>query len=92
VQDGITEFIGSRRIVVIGWQMMKTEYKPAYLTRLQLAHATVAMQEYIKILQREAAENPQGGELEDILIVESVLAELSRAKAAPGVAVIPVGQ
>ncbi len=65
---------------------MTTEYKQIFLTHLQMSKTVVALQEYIKILQREAAEDPQGGELEDILIVESVLAELKRARAAPSVA------
>ena len=68
---------------------MSTEFKTAYLTRLQISNTIIAMQEYIKILQREAAEDPQGGEHEDILIAESVLRELSRAKAAPGIPAIP---
>ncbi|WP_338847296.1 hypothetical protein V8J88_01085 [Massilia sp. W12] len=68
---------------------MNTEFKTIYLTRLQISNAIIAMQEYIKQLQREAAEDPQGGEHEDILIIESVLAEMSRAKAAPGITAIP---
>lgn len=68
---------------------MAAEFKQVFLTRLQLSNTVIALQEYIKLLQREAADDPQGGEHEDILIAESVLAELSRAKAAPGVATIP---
>lgn len=68
---------------------MSAEFKTVYLTRLQISNAIIAMQEYMKLLQREATEDPQGGEHEDILIVESVLAELSRAKAAPGIPAIP---
>jgi hypothetical protein len=64
---------------------MSIEYKAIYLTKLQISQTIVATQEYIKILQREAAEDPQGGEHEDILILESILLELSRAKTAPGV-------
>ncbi len=63
---------------------MQIEVKTARLTKLQLSHTIVALQEYIKLLQKEAREDPQGGELEDILVAESVLEELSRAKAAPG--------
>lgn len=47
------------------------------------------MREYVKLQQREAADDPQGGEHDYILIVESVLAELSRAKTAPGIPAIP---
>ena len=39
---------------------MTTEYKQVFLTRLQMSNTVVALQEYIKILQREAAEDPQG--------------------------------
>lgn len=60
---------------------MTTDLKTIHLTRLQLSSAIVAVQEFLKILHSEAAENPQGGEHEDILIAESVLEELRRAKA-----------
>ncbi len=63
---------------------MAPEFKNLKLTRLQLSSAIVAMQEFIKLLQRESADNPQGGEHEDILVAESVLRELIRAKNAPG--------
>ena len=59
---------------------MAPEFKNLQLTRLQLSSAIVGMQEFIKLLQKEAAENPQGGEHEGILIAESVLRELIRAK------------
>jgi hypothetical protein len=62
---------------------MAIEINPVQLTRLQLSSAIIAMQEYIKLLNKEAAENPQGGEHEDILVAESVLREMIRAKTAP---------
>ena len=68
---------------------MSIDFKVVYLTRLQISQAIVATQEYRKLLQREASENPQGGEHEDILILDSVLSELSRAKAASGISEIP---
>jgi hypothetical protein len=63
---------------------MAPEFKNLQLTRLQLSSAIVGMQEFIKLLQKEASENPQGGEHEDILVAESVLRELIRAKNVPG--------
>lgn len=71
---------------------MSIEFKTVYLTSLQISHAIVAAQEYRKLLQREASEDPQGGEHEDILILDSVLSELSRAKATPGLPAIPPRQ
>lgn len=68
---------------------MSIEYKAIFLTKLQISQAIIATQEFIKLLQREAAEDPQGGEHEDILILESILSELSRAKASAGVAERP---
>ena len=62
---------------------MAIEFHSVQLTRLQLSSAIVALQKYIKLLHRESAENPQGGEHEDILVAESVLREMIRAKAAP---------
>jgi hypothetical protein len=61
---------------------MGIEFNTVQLTRLQLSSAIIALQEYIKLLHKEAAEDPQGGEYEDILIAESVLRELIRAKSA----------
>lgn len=59
---------------------MEIELKSISLSKLQISNTIVALQEYIKILRKEAAEDPQGGEHEDILIAESVIAELVRAK------------
>jgi hypothetical protein len=59
---------------------MATEVKIVQLTRRQLSSAIVALREYIKLLHKEAADGPQGGEHEDILIAESVLKELIRAQ------------
>jgi hypothetical protein len=60
--------------------IMAPEFRNLQLTRLQLSSAIVAVQEFIKLVQKEAAENPQGGEHEDILVAESVLRELIRAR------------
>jgi hypothetical protein len=57
------------------------------LTRLQLSSAIVGMQEFIKLLQKETADDPQGGQHEDIVIAQSVLRELIRAKNAPATSV-----
>jgi hypothetical protein len=59
---------------------MAIEVKTLQLNRTQLSSAIVAVPEYIKLLHKEAAENPQGGEHEDILIAESVLKELVRTQ------------
>jgi hypothetical protein len=59
---------------------MAIEVTTVQLTRRQLSSAIVALQEYIKLLQKEAADGPQGGEHEDILIAESILKELIRAQ------------
>jgi hypothetical protein len=59
---------------------MVIEVKTVQLTRSQLSSAIVALQEYIKLLRKEAAQDPQGGEHEDILMAESVLKELIRAQ------------
>jgi hypothetical protein len=64
---------------------MAIEMKTINLTDRQISHAVVALQEYIKLLNREAAEDPQGGEHEDILIADSIIRELARAKKTPGV-------
>jgi hypothetical protein len=56
------------------------EIKTVQLTRRQLSSAIVALQEYIKLLHKGAAEDPQGGAHEDILAAESVLKELVRAQ------------
>ena len=64
---------------------MATEVKAIHLTDRQISHAVVALQEYIKLLNKEAAEDPQGGEHEDILIADSIIRELAQAKKAPGV-------
>lgn len=58
-------------------------HRPRRLTRRQFSSAIVAMQEYIKLLHKEAAKDPQGGEHEDILIAESELREMIRVNSTP---------
>lgn len=64
---------------------MPVEFKVVHLTRMQISHNIAALQEFIKNVEISARDNPQGGEHEDILIAESIIQELSRAKKAPGV-------
>jgi hypothetical protein len=71
---------GSHQEDELARSFMVIEVKTVELTRTQLSSAIVAVQEYIKLLQKESAENPQGGEHEDILIAESVLRKLASAQ------------
>lgn len=43
------------------------------LTPLQIAHAIPAVRDRISVLERQADESAQGGEHEDVLILQSVL-------------------
>ena len=50
------------------------------LTDLQLSHAVVAVQKYMDELLRKADQEPEGGEHEDYLVAQSILAALKKAK------------
>jgi hypothetical protein len=47
---------------------------------MQLSHAVVAVQRYMEDLLQKADHDPEGGEHEDYLVAESVLAALKAAK------------
>jgi len=50
------------------------------LTNLQLSHAVVAIQLYMDELLRKADQEPEGGEHEDYLVAQSILAAIKKAK------------
>jgi hypothetical protein len=50
------------------------------LTNLQLSHAVVAIQVYMDELLRKADQEPEGGEHEDYLVAQSILAVMKKAK------------
>lgn len=52
------------------------------LTDLQLSHAVVAVQRYMEDLLHKADHDPEGGEHEDYLVAQSVLAMLKAARQA----------
>lgn len=59
---------------------MNAETNPLNLTSLQLSHAIVAIQKHMEYLLKKAEEDPEGGEHEDYLIAQSILAALKSAK------------
>ncbi|WEN14292.1 hypothetical protein PY254_13745 [Rhodanobacter sp. AS-Z3] len=58
-------------------------YRKVELTDMQLSHAVVAIQSYMEDLLRKANHDPEGGEHEDYLVAQSVLAALKAAKHEP---------
>jgi hypothetical protein len=56
---------------------MPSETRAVQLTPLQISHAAVAVQLYMKSLLDAEANDPQGGEHEDYLIAQSILRQLA---------------
>ena len=63
---------------------MSIEMTIVRLTSLQMSHAIVAVQRYMDELLKKANTDPEGGEHEDYLVVQSVLAALKSAKQGKG--------
>lgn len=59
---------------------MALQFATVQLTQLQLSHAIVAVQDYMKALLVAAETDPQGGEHEDYLVAQSILKALAAAK------------
>jgi hypothetical protein len=57
-------------------------YRKVELTDMQLSHAVVAVQRYMDDLLHKADHDAEGGEHEDYLVAQSVLAVLKAAKQA----------
>jgi len=55
-------------------------YRKVELTDLQVSHAIVAIQRHMEELLRKADHDPEGGEHEDYLVAQSILAALKAAK------------
>ncbi len=50
------------------------------LSPLQVSHTILALKEYAKQLLKDSEDNPEGGEHEDYLILQSVIKTLSNKK------------